>query len=279
MELVRRDGGIWELTLVSTSAEITARDFAGYGYHDSGHAGGDVSAYAFSAELRVNGVRHLLQREVGTQASFYEPWEIDGVHIWLDAVSCAFQDAGGFIAEKDWRYGFVCMPHQKARFAVQEADAAICPEPLHPWHPNEHRRLDIRQCYNGEDCWMGPYNGGAAHCGLDINMPAGTMLSAPISFDTQYLVRSTAAGFKNNCWRGVRRWPDGSEWWLETAHMTRMIVPNGAPLARGTEYAVGAGVFVGSHEHTHFNFRVMDQGGEYLLDPWILFWATFRQQG
>ena len=35
---------------------------------------------------------------------------------------------------------------------------------------------------------------------------------------------------------------------------------------------------VGAHEHTHFMFRVLDQGGDYLLDPWILFWEMFRQQ-
>lgn len=28
---------------------------------------------------------------------------------------------------------------------------------------------------------------------------------------------------------------------------------------------------------THFMFRVFDQG-DYLLDPWILFWEMFRQQ-
>ena len=27
-----------------------------------------------------------------------------------------------------------------------------------------------------------------------------------------------------------------------------------------------------------FVFRVIEQGGDYLIDPWILFWETFRQQ-
>ena len=273
-----RDGRVWEMTLLRTSAEVVARDYAAYGYRDPGHESGDISAYAFTCEVLVNGRAHHLRREVGTQSSFYEPWEFDGVRLWFDAATCAFKDDGGFIAEKDWRQGLICMPAHKARFAVQEAASSICPEPLHPWYANDSGRLDIRQCYNGEDCWMGPYGGGAAHCGLDINMPAGTVLSAPISFDDHYLLRATAAGFKNNAWRGVRRWPDGSEWWLESAHMIRITAPERTPLKAGTDYAIAAGVFVGSHEHTHFNFQVIDQGGDYRLDPWILFWAIFRQQ-
>src|SRR5437763_1313242 len=82
---------------------------------------------------------------------------------------------------------------------------------------------------------------------------------------------ATTAGFNNNRWRGVRRWPDGSEWWLQTHHLIQMLVPERTPLKAGTPYATTAGVFVGAHEHTHFMFRVMDQGGEYWLDPWILF--------
>ncbi|MCX8035840.1 MAG: hypothetical protein N3D11_02065 [Candidatus Sumerlaeia bacterium] len=139
-------------------------------------------------------------------------------------------------------------------------------------------RIDIRDCYNGEDCWMGPYNGGAAHCGLDINMKAGTVLTAPISFDTHYLFNSVAAGFNNNRWRGVRHWPDGSEWWLQSHHLIRMLVPERTTLAAGTPYATTAGVMVGAHEHTHFVFRIHEQGGDYLLDPWILFWEIFRCQ-
>jgi hypothetical protein len=57
-----------------------------------------------------------------------------------------------------------------------------------------------------------------------------------------------------------------------------MLVPERTPLKAGTRYATTGGVFVGSHEHSHFMFRVLGQGGEYWLDPWILFWAMFRQQ-
>lgn len=273
-----RDRQAWEMTLVKTSAEVIGREYARYGYKDGGHESGDISAYAFDCDLLINGKPHHLRREVGTQASFYEPWEIDGVRVWFDAASCAFKGDGGFMAEKDWRGGLICQPAHKARFAVQEAGLPICPEPMLPWYPNEACKLDIRDCYNGEDCWMGPYGGAAAHCGLDINMKAGTILSAPIHFDNQYLFNSVAAGFNNNRWRGVRRWEDGSEWWLQSHHQIKMLVPERTPLKAGTQYATTAGVRVGAHQHTHFIFRVHDQGGDYLLDPWILFWEIFRQQ-
>ena len=271
------DGREWEMELVSTSAEVTARNYAAHKYSDSGHEGGDISAYAFYCDISINGRKLSLHREVGTQKSFYEPVEVDGVRIWFDAASCAFKDSGGFMAEKDWRSGLICKPSQHARFALQESTRSICPEPLHMWYPNKSRRLDIADCYNGEDCWMGPYNGAGAHGGLDVNMPAGTVLSAPITFDNHYLFNSTASGFNNNRWRGIRRWQDGSEWWLQTHHQIDMLVPERTPLAAGTPYATTAGVWVGSHEHTHFVFRIIEQGGDYLLDPWILLGETFRQ--
>jgi hypothetical protein len=266
LRFLLRDGRDWKLTLLRTSAEIVQRQ------------GDLIKAYAFDCDVQINGQEHHLRREVGTQASFYEPWKIDGVHLGFDAVSCAFQDDGGFMQEKDWSMGFLCKPNHQARFAVQEADLPVCPEPLKLWYPNDSKRIDIRDCYRGDDCWMGPYGGKAAHCGLDINMKAGTTLFAPLSFDDHYLFHSTAAGYGNNRWRGVRRWPDGSEWWLQSHHLIRMLVPERTPLKAGTPYATTAGVAVGAREHTHFMFRVLDEGGDYLLDPWILFWEMFRQQ-
>jgi len=269
LRLVLSDGHVWEMMLLSTSAIVSARGFNAY--CDQGHAHGEITAYVFEAVVRINGRTHQLRREVGTQRSFYEPWELDGVRVWFDAVSCIFKDDGGFVEEKDWKMGLLCKPAHKARFAVQEAGRSICPELLHPWYPSPTGCIDIQDCYCGEDCWMGPYNGGAAHCGLDINMPAGTILSAPIFFDEHYLFHSTAAGFQNNRWRGIRNWPDGSRWELQTHHLIAMLAPERTPLARGTPYATTAGTAVGLHEHTHFLFRVIEQGGEYLLDPWILF--------
>lgn len=278
LRFTRRNGSDWEMTLLDTSAEVIGHDYAACGNRDTGHGSGDISAYAFSCSVRVNGLICHLRREVGTQASFYDPWEIDGVHLWFDAAACAFTSAGGFMVEKDWRCALLCAPDHAARFVVHEADLPICPEPLHPWYPNTTGRLDIRDCYHGEDCWMGPYGGIAAHCGLDINMPAGTVLTAPISFDDHLLFHTTAAGFNNNRWRGVRRWPDGAEWVLQSHHQIAMLAPERTPLPAGAPYATAAGVAVGDFEHTHFLFRVLEQGGDYLLDPWIIFWAIFRQQ-
>ncbi|MHB9132639.1 MAG: hypothetical protein ACYDBB_16340 [Armatimonadota bacterium] len=273
----RRHGGAWEMTLLDTSAEVIARDYARYGNGDTGHGTGDISAYAFSCAVRINGHDYTLRREVGRQASFYEPWTIDGMHLWFDAAACTFSHAGGFMVEKDWRGGTLCAPDQAARFVMHEADLPICPEPLHPWYPNTTGQINIGDCYLGEDCWMGPYGGIAAHCGLDINMPKGTILTTPFALDNQYLQRTTAAGYNNNRWRGIRRWEDGAEWWLETAHQIDMLAPERTPLSAGTPYATAAGVFVGYAEHTHFNFRIIEQGGDYMLDPWIIFWAIFRQ--
>lgn len=262
-------GAAWEMTLLETSAAVVARGYAGH--RDPGHAAGDITVYAFEALVSVNGREHRLRREVGSQASFYEPWELDGVRLWFDAAACAFRDAGGFMEEKDWKVGWLCKPAQSARFAVQAADRPICPEPLRPWYPGAGPLLDIRQCYNGEDCWMGPYNGGAAHCGLDVNMPAGTVLSAPLALDDHYMFHATVAGFGNNRWRGIRCWPDGSIWELQAHHLIAVTAPERRPLAAGAPYATTAGTAVGLHEHTHFMFRAIEQGGEYLLDPWILF--------
>lgn len=272
-----RDGKPWEMTLFKTSAEVIARLEPARVRRDASHESGDIAAYAFECDIRINGKEHHLRREVATQASFYEPWQIDGVHVWFDAASCAFKDDGGFMAEKDWRMGLICQPSHKGRFIVHEADLPICPEPILPWYPNDTLKLDIRQCYNGEDCWMGPYAGASAHCGLDLNMKAGTILSTPIAFDDHYYFHSTAAGFNNNRWRGVRRWADGSEWWLQSHHLIKMLVPERTPLKSGVPYATTAGVHIGAHQHTHFNFRIQEQGGDFLIDPWILFWESFRQ--
>jgi hypothetical protein len=269
-------GATWELELLDAKARVLERNYAAYGYRDTGHESGEISAYGFSCVVRVNGREMELTREAGTQKAFYEPVCVDGVNIWFDAAACAFQAAGGFMAEKDIKWGYVCKPDQAARFAVQEAGQSVCPEPLGPWYPNAAKCLDIRNCYNGEDCWMGPYGGAAAHCGLDINMPAGTVLTAPFDMDHHYLFNTLAAGYNNNRWRGVRRWPDGSEWQIQAHHLIDMLVPERTPLKKGTAYATTAGTAVGRHQHTHFMFKVIEQGGEYWLDPWILFWQMFR---
>ena len=178
--------------------------------------------------------------------------------------------------EKDFLTGIVCMPQNDARFVIQDASASICPEPMHSWWEGADGDLRIEYCYNGEDCWMGPYGGAFAHCGLDINMPAGSVLYAPISFDTQYYHASLAAGFINNRWHGFRTWDGNVVWRQSAAHIIEPLVPEHIKLDKGNAYATSAGTAIGMHEHTHFNLQITESGGSYFLDPWILFWQIFR---
>ncbi len=113
----------------------------------------------------------------------------------------------------------------------------------------------------------------------------------------------------NNRWRGIRRWENGDVWALQSHHLIRLLVPSHQPLSAGIEYATTAGVHVGSHEHTHFEFKIgcKDEGSplpsdedpasiahpidfdgqtaaaqaapEVLhLDPWIVFWQIFEDR-
>ena len=43
-------------------------------------------------------------------------------------------------------------------------------------------------------------------------------------------------------------------------------------------YAETAGVFIGAREHTHFAWRITEEGEDYWIDPWIFFWQTFQDQ-
>lgn len=269
-------GNTWQMKLIDATAEVLER--GDYLHTDLGHDGGDIISYGFDARVLINGCEYTMHREVASDNTFYKPWEIDGVRIWFDAASCAFRDKGGFMAEKDWRSGVICCPTKLTRWAVQESGMNICPEPLHEWYPNPSGKLHISDCYIGNDCWMGPYNGGAAHGGLDINMPAGTILTAPFDMDEQFLYNSLATGDKNNRWTGIRKWPDGSIWVVRTNHLIDMLVPQYEPLKRGTAYATTAGTFVGLREHTHFVWRVYEQSGAYFLDPWILMHEIWEQR-
>jgi hypothetical protein len=280
LRFVLADGTPWEMTLRATSAKVLER--ATPAYQDGGHYYGDIKVYGMTAVVEVNGREHVLERQVGSQASFYEPWEIDGVRVWFDAAACAFihppRRSDGIIHEKDWEHRQICSPSRAARLVVQQADRPIAPEPVGKWFEDQKPVPDIRECYMGEDCWMGPYNGGAAHCGLDINMPKGTILTAPITLDDQYMFNHLPAGSRCGRWRGKRRWPDGSDWIIQSHHLIDILVPERAPLQRGTPYATTAGTAVGLVPHTHFMFRVIEQGGDYFLDPWILFWAANQSE-
>jgi len=182
-----RDGRRFTLVLDDTDAAIVERVTPG----------GIV--YRFGARVRVDGQPMTLQRYVCSQECFCEPYVIDGVRIWLDTV----QDVFDLIPIRYPRKGNLrCLPRKAARLAVQDATLRICPDETHPWIDDERDRLDVGACYNGDDCYLGPYLGQACHVGMDVNHPKGNPLFAPIDFDTQAYFNSLALGHNNNRWQG-----------------------------------------------------------------------------
>jgi len=225
-------------------------------------------AYRFWARLVIDGWEFEINRYVGTQDSFYEPWTFNGLRFWFDAVNEIFQIL-------DEKHG-PCRPKKHARFVFQDANLRICPVKLHPWCPLPEGGLHITDCYRGEDCWLGPYDGCSAHAGLDINHRAGTPLYAPVDLDDHCLLSARSRGDDNNRWVGIKRWEDGSEWILKTSHVARLIIPEHQKIKAGTHYADGGGVSICHREHSHFGFEVKEYGEIYLLDPWILFWQMYK---
>ena len=260
LKFTLRNGRTRTLVLDDTSAQFVER---------VPHGG---VVYCFSCRVRIDGHPVELLRYVGTQESFYEPMVINGMRIWLDAVLDIFE----LVPMR--KIELLRVPHKQCRLAVQDAALPICPQEMRAWYRNEGRFIDIADCYNGDDCWLGAYIGRACHGGLDINHPKGDPLWAPIDFDDQWLFNSLAAGHNNNRWRGVRKWPNGETWALQTHHIIKLLVPEHTPLKAGTHYATAAGVHVGSHNHTHFVFKVTPSKGgpEIHLDPWVLFWQIFE---
>ncbi len=289
-----RDGRSVELTVEQTAAEIIERVTPGGIVH------------SFTCRLRVDGQPLTLRRYVCSQECFYEPYVVNGVRIWLDIVKDVFE----LVPVRYPRLGNLqCVPRKDVRLALQDATLRICPQETHPWLEEPVGFIDVGRCYNGDDCYLGAYEGQALHVGLDINHPKGSPLFAPIDFDTQAYFNSLAAGDNNNRWRGIRRWPDGDVWALQTHHLIELLQPENEPLAAGAKYATTAGVHVGRHEHTHFEFKIgrkhaeepltasddpasiacpidfddqseaAQQRPEVLhLDPWIIFWQTFEDQ-
>ncbi|MBN1673533.1 MAG: hypothetical protein JXR37_20980 [Kiritimatiellae bacterium] len=274
LEFTLLDGSAREIVLESTHARIVSTTLSVPKKEEDGA----MTVYRFGCRLNVDGEPFELEREVPTQRSFYEPWLIHGMHVWLDAVDAIFE----FLLETHGHcrpsanHSKRSPPRKHARFALQDATARICPVALHPWCPLPEGGLRIEQCYRGEDCWLGPYNGASAHGGLDINHPKGTPLWAPIAIHDQFYFNSLAMGHNNNRWRGIHRWPNGAEWILQAHHMTRLTVPEHKPLAKGQQYADGAGVLSGAVDHSHFMFKIHDEGETILLDPWILFWQMYH---
>lgn len=261
-QFVLADGSKRTLKLIHSSARIRRTNLA----EPMVEQYGGNTVYRIGALLEVDGCRFELLREIGSDKTFGPPHTLFGMTLWLDAVGAAFDTV---VSETHGE----CRPQKQVRLAVQDAGLRICPVLLHPWCPLPADGLRIDDCYCGDDCWLGAYQGASAHGGLDINHPAGTPLWLPISVDDQWLFNTIAGGDNNNRWRGVHKWPDGSSWWLESRHMTRLRVPEHVPVEAGAHYADGAGVLNGAYEHSHFKFGIVEPDDDQViwLDPWLLF--------
>ena len=264
------DGTVRHLMVEKTSAAVHETTLANPGVPQEGAR----TVCRMHCRIRIDGHSVNLVRWVGCQRSFYQPWDLFGLRLWFDAVADLF-------AHLNETHGD-CKPRKRVRLAVQDANLRICPVLLHPWCPLPLGGLRIEDCYDGSDCWLGPYFGADAHGGLDINHPAGTPLWSPIEIHDHEMFNSLARGDENNRWRGVHRWPDGSTWILQSHHLIRLLVPEHEGFPAGTRYAESAGVHVGTHEHSHFVFRVCEPGASrdeaILLDPWILFWQMYQDR-
>lgn len=224
--------------------------------------------------LTIDEMQVELVRWVGNDRSFYDPWEIGGLQIWFDAN----QDLFEILSET---HG-TCKPRKRVRLAVQEAGRSISPVLLHPWCPLPAGGIAIEDCYDSTDCWLGPYFGAEAHGGMDLNHPAGTPIWAPIGFQEHEWFDRLENGASNNRWRGIRTWPDGSRWVLQVHHFIKLTADLSRPVEAGQQIAFGAGVAVGSHEHSHFTFSIVPPGAEIeeavRLDPWILFRQMYHDR-
>ncbi|MGB3376530.1 MAG: hypothetical protein WBA87_15495 [Microbacterium sp.] len=261
-----RDGRMRRIRVLKTMAWPIVRGRLPYS-QDEG-----LVSYGIACVLEIDGHRVELVRRIPTPSNFTPPPVIMGMRIWLDAVT----GISDLLTEKHGE----CFPRRHVRLAVWDAGAGICPSLLHPWCPLPEGGLRVEECYRGEDTWLGPYDGVDAHGGLDINHPAGTPLWAPFRIDDHGYFESLTAGDKNNRWRGVHRWEDGTSWILQSHHVIRLLVPDGEPIAAGVQYAESGGVYVagGFAEHSHFVFRVEEQGEQVMLDPWLLFSQMYEDR-
>lgn len=265
LEFIRTNGSITTIKILSYHADVTSTTLKEILIPEKGGR----TQYKFWVHFQIDGEQLMVEREVSTQKSFYEPISINGLWLWLDAVDKIFT----FLKENHGD----CKPKKNVRFGLIENHfGRICPETLAPWCDLPKNGLKIEDCFRGEDCWLGAYDGVEAHGGLDINHPAGSNLYAPIDIENHYYFNSLVMGHNNNRWRAHHRFKNGSEWIIQSHHLITLLIPEHQPITKGTLYAKTAGVYVGKIDHTHFVFKIYDYGDIIFLDPWILFWQMYR---
>ena len=216
-----------------------------------------------------------MQRYLPTQESFYEPYVINGMRIWFDAVQDYFDF---FTLKHGW-----CKPRAQARFAVSDANDPIAPD-MAMWYPIDRHYIDVKDSYLGDDVWMGPYLGGSPHAGLDVNTPKGTPLFTPVSItntDDQWLL----VGFEPKpyywaaTWSAIKNWPNGSEWTLTVCHLDKYLVEDHTPLEKGTQIAEAAGTGVGAEQHSHFEFMIRDEATNRIDDRVMIQGNIISEEG
>lgn len=235
---------------------------------------GGATLYHFTCQVLIDGQLLNMERYVGAQESFYEPYVINGMRVWFDGVNTI----GQLIKDEHGGKSSESVPRKHARFAVSDMTRRIVPSRLYPMFPLTENFIRISDSYNADDCWLGAYNGFELHGGLDLNRPAGTPHFTPFPIDDHYFVFSLDKGDNNNRWRGTHTWENGDEWTIQNHHMLNLRIPEHQPIGAGEYYADGSGVHVGDHNHSHFVFRIKtrEDNSEILLDPWMLFWQTFE---
>ncbi len=261
-----RNGQVRTLVLKEISADVIMTNLAKLMENQPGGA----TLYHFTCQVLIDGHPMKMERYVGSQESFYEPYVINGMRVWFDGVDTVEEflkdNHGGGVPQKD------------ARFAIADMTMRICPSTLFPMYHNPGNYIRIEDSYNADDCWLGAYNGLELHGGLDINQERGTPNFTPFAIDDHYFFTSLKDGGNNNRWRGIRTWENGDEWIVQNHHMLNLRVPEHTPIPGGTYYAEAASVRSGNHDHSHYMLKVKapEDDLEILLDPWILFWQTFE---
>ncbi|HLU90904.1 MAG TPA: PKD domain-containing protein [Cyclobacteriaceae bacterium] len=265
-----RNGQVRTLVLEQTAADVIITNLNELKKDQPGGA----TLYHFTGKISIDGHSMDMERYVGSQESFYEPYVINGMRIWFDGVA----DIREVIIGEHGGKSCECLPEKDARFGITDMTDKISPIALREWYVNRENFIDIADSYNGDDPWMGAYNGFEAHGGLDINMPNGTANFTPIPIDDHYFFNSLANGDNNNRWKGIHTWENGDVWTVQNHHMLNLLVPEHTPIPAGVHYADAAGVHVGSHYHAHYVFRTKppEEEKETLLDPWIIFWQIFE---
>lgn len=261
------NGQVRTMELLSTDARVIITNHNKLCTPKSG--GGTL--YHIACNLLVDGQPMTMERYIGSQESFYEPYVINGMRIWFDGVADAFDK--GIVTEEHGR----CKPGKAARFAITDMTGRICPEIVFSLYDNPQGFIDIADTYNGDNCWMGAYSGFQAHGGMDVNLPPGVPNYTPFAVDRQFL-REYKQGFYNTSWHGFREWDNGDIWQIEIAHVINVLYPKNAPIEGGIPFVEASGVGNRHVHHSHYNFDITtgNPKQEILLDPWILFWQAFE---